>query len=462
MSAVRVKIVPAIVAGPIFLQNLDTSVMATALPTIAASLKVAILDLNLAVTAYLLSLAVFLPLSGWLADRFGARRMFCIAIALFTTGSALCGLADSLPALVVYRLLQGLGGALMLPVGRLILLRSIPPAQLVNAMVWFTVPGVIGRLVGPTFGGAAVTFVSWHWIFLINIPFGVLGVWMAMAFIDADKLALNARRFDLLGFLLLACGLTGLIGALELGGKNLISPASITLGLLLGASCIIGYRWHSAHHPNPLIDLRIFEFTSYRAAVLGGMPLRIAIGASPFLLPLMLQLGFGLSPLQSGTITMATAIGSLLTRTIIARVIRTVGFRALLIWAASLTSLFYISYGLFTPSTPHVAIFAVLLLGGLCNSLAMVSLNTLGFSEVPREVMSHATTASTMAQQLSVCLGVVLGASLLAVISGWHGSAPGILHSKDFTWVFLAIGLISMLSILWFRSLKPEEGDELR
>src|SRR5215475_6359476 len=202
----RARLIPIIVACPLLLQNLDTSIMATALPSIARSLDVEPLHLNLAITSYLLSLAVFLPASGWLADRFGTRRIFCTAIVLFSVGSALCGLATSLPQLVLFRVIQGMGGAMMVPVGRLILLRSVPPARMVAAMVWFTVPGAVGRLAGPLLGGLVVTVASWRWIFLLNVPFGVIGVLCALTFIE-DTQEPHDARFDLPGFLLLSTGL---------------------------------------------------------------------------------------------------------------------------------------------------------------------------------------------------------------------------------------------------------------
>jgi EmrB/QacA subfamily drug resistance transporter len=458
----RGRIVPVVVACPLFLQNLDTSVMATALPSIARSLDVRVLDLNLAITAYLVSLAVCLPISGWLADRFGARRMFCIAILLFSLGSALCGMAASLPALVVYRLLQGVGGAMMLPVGRLILLRTVPQSEIVNAMVWFTIPGAVGRLAGPLFGGAVVTVASWHWIFLVNIPFGLLGVAMALWFIPPDVAFRQPRPLDVVGFVLLAAGLVGILGALEMADKGRL-PWMVMLAMgASGVASLAAYAWHTGRCAAPLIDLRIFRFATYRAATLGGMPLRVAIGASPFLLPLMLQLGFGLSPLDSGLLTMATALGSLSTRTVIARAIRAVGFRQLLMASATLSSMFYVAYGFFTPRTPHATIFGVLLLGGLFNSMAMVSLNTLGYTEIPDDRMSHATTASMMMQQLSVCLGVVFGASLLAIVALWHHAAAGQLKAEHFAPAFAVIGAVTMLSVAWFSQLRPDEGDEVR
>ncbi|MEQ5838027.1 MFS transporter [Paraburkholderia acidicola] len=386
----RARLIPLIVACPLFLQNLDTSIMATALPSIARSLEVQTLHLNLAITSYLLSLAVFLPASGWLADRFGPRRVFCAAIVLFSVGSALCGLANSLPQLVVFRVLQGMGGAMMVPVGRLILLRSVPPARMVAAMVWFTVPGAIGRLAGPLLGGLVVTITSWRWIFLLNVPFGVLGVLLALNFIDGTYEPL-IERFDLAGFILLSTGLVGLVGGLDTAGRGLVPPTITFAFAAIGALALLAYWFYSRRRADTIIDPGILRYRAYRTAVLGGMPLRIAIGASPFLLPLMFQLGFGLSPLQSGSLSVATAIGSLSVRAVMTSAIRRVGFRTLLIGATSLTGCFYACYGLFRPGTPHLLIFVVLLFGGLFNSLGMVTLNTLGYSDMPKLKMSRAT-----------------------------------------------------------------------
>lgn len=464
--AARDRIVPLIVAGPLFLQNLDTSVMATALPTIARSLQVEPLHLNLAITSYLLSLAVFLPLSGWCAERFGARRVFCSAIAFFSIGSALCGLADSLTMLVLCRILQGLGGALMVPVGRLILLRSVPAAGMIAAMVWFTVPPAIGRMAGPLFGGAIVTWTSWRWIFLINIPFGLISILLAMYYLrDHPESAGDDRlriRFDTAGFVLLALGLTGLLGALETIGKGLIQAGASWALAAAGTVALGTYALRSRQSAAPLIDLGILRVRTYRASVLGGLPLRLAIGASPFLLPLMLQLGFGLSPLESGLLTVATALGSLATRFVIARAMRRIGFRSLLIGASAMTSLIYASYGLFTPDTPHALIFVTLLAGGLVNSLGMVSLQTLAFTDIPKPRMSHATTLSSMAQQLSVSIGVVLGGGLVTAAAWWHGSDGANLTARDFSPAFVAIGITTLLSVAYFFSLKPEDGADLR
>ncbi len=458
----RGRLIPVVVASPLFLQNLDTSVMATALPSIARALDVEPLRLNLAITSYLLSLAVFLPLSGWCAERFGARRVFCWAIAFFSVGSALCGMADSLYELVAYRILQGLGGAMMVPVGRLILLRSVPSALMVSAMVWFTVPPTIGRMMGPLFGGAIVSFTSWRWIFYVNVPFGLLGIALALWFIDKDDASPERRPFDGLGFALLALGLTALLGAVETAGKAIVPDAVGWLAAGLGMGALLLYVWRSQRIAAPLIDLGILRHPTYRASIVGGTPLRIAIGASPFLLPLMLQLGFGLSPLVSGLLTVATAIGSLATRFVMAQTIRRVGFRPLLIGTTVTTSLCYASYALFTPATPHPLIFGALMLGGLVNSMGMVAMQTLGFSEIPKPRMSHATTLNSMAQQLSLSVGVLLGAMLVGLAARWHGSDATHLAPHDFPPAFVCIGMMTMLSLLWFRRLPADAGAELR
>ena len=460
--AARDRIIPIVVACPTFLQNLDTSIMATALPSIAGSLQVEPLHLNLAITSYLLSLAVFLPLSGWCAERFGAKRVFCCAIAFFSIGSALCGMASSLSQLVVFRVIQGLGGALMVPVGRLILLRNVPSERMISAMVWFTVPPTIGRMVGPLVGGAIVTWTSWRWIFLINIPFGLLGIAMAMWFVEEQHEDSQAHPFDFIGFGLLALGLTGLLSALETGGKALLPNWASWALAALGLVALVWYYRHSRRKANPILDLGILRHRTYFTSVVGGTPLRIAIGASPFLLPLMLQLGFGLTPLASGMLTVATAIGALSTRAMMKQVIHHFRFRSLLLGATAVSGLCYASYSLFSPDTPHVLIFCALMLGGLVNSMGMVALQSLGFSEIPKPRMSHATTLSSMAQQLSLSFGVTMGAGLVSLAAWWHSGNSANLEARDFSPAFVAIGLITLLSMLFFMRLEHDDGAALR
>ncbi|MGE0798242.1 MAG: MFS transporter [Lautropia sp.] len=458
----RARLLPVIVASPILLQNVDTTVMATALPTIARALDVEPLRLNLAITAYLISLAVFLPLAGWCAERFGARRVFCAAIGFFALGSGLCGMATTLPQLVAFRVIQGLGGALMVPVGRLLLMRNIDASQMIGAMVWFTIPPVIGRLLGPLFGGAIVTWTSWRWIFLINVPLALAAIALALLFVDESREPGPPPPFDAGGFVLLAIGMTGLQVALDTAGHR-IAPAWFSWTVAAaGAAALYAYLRRSRDQAQPLIDPAILRIRTYRASQFGGMPLRIAIGASPFLLSLMFQLGFGLTPLTSGALTVASALGALATRTMMTRFIHRFGFRRLLIGAAIMTGLMYSCYGLFRPETPHWVIFGTLLIGGLVNSMVMVSLQVLGYTEMPQDRMSHATTLATMLQQLSFGFGVVLGAGLVSAVALWRDGDPSHLTAFDFMPAFVVIGIGTLLSLAWFFRLHPEDGETLR
>ncbi|OWT53366.1 MFS transporter, partial [Candidimonas nitroreducens] len=382
-------------------------------------------------------------------------------MGLFSVGSALCGLANSLPQLVVFRVIQGMGGAMMVPVGRLILLRSIPPQEMVSAMVWFTVPGAVGRVAGPLLGGIIVTLVSWRWIFLLNIPFGVLGILMARAFLSDTQERIK-QRFDIVGFILLSLGLVGLVSGLDTAGRGLV-PAGVTITLTtVGALCVLTYWYYTRRVDKPVIDPGLFKFKAYRTAVAGGMPLRVALGASPFLLPLMLQLGFGLTPLMSGLLTMATAIGSLCVRALLQPAIRRFGFKAILVVSTLLTGVFYALYGLFTPDTSHTLIFAILLFGGLFNSFAMVTLNTLGYSDVPPGRMSQATALSSMGQQFSLSLGVAFAAFVVTITASFHGHAPGTLGATDFSPAFIVVGALTWCSLFYFYRLSPDEGAEMR
>jgi EmrB/QacA subfamily drug resistance transporter len=450
----------------VFLQNLDTSVMATAIPAIAESLHADVLHLNLAIAAYLLSLVLFLPASAWLADRFGARRVFCAAVLLFTVASALCGAAFSLGQLVCFRLLQGVGGAMMVPVGRLILLRTIPARDLVLAMIWFTVPGGIGRLVGPLVGGAIVTAMSWRWIFLVNIPFGLIGVLLAMRFIEKDLPTVdeNATAFDVPGLLLMAVALGGLLGALEMAGKSLLPWSGVAALALTGAAALWLYLRRSNRQSEPLIDFSVFRFLSYRASVAGGAPLRVAIGATPFLLPLLFQVGFGMSPLQAGLLTMATAVGSLGVRGLVTRAAKELGHRRLLIVSGALTSMFYGAYALFTAGTSHLVIFMVLFFAGMSNAMSLVILATIGYAHIPRNRMGHATALATMAQQLSVTLGVVVAAALVELTHYLYGAAPGGPAAADFRPALLVIAAMPIISAVAFarlpRNVVLAEGGE--
>jgi EmrB/QacA subfamily drug resistance transporter len=454
----RRSLLPFVVACAMFMQNLDSTVIATALPTIARSLGESPLRLNVAITCYLLSLAVFIPISGWVADRFGARRVFSGAIVVFTLGSIACGLSNSLAALVAARILQGIGGALMVPVGRLVLLRTVEKSELVRAMSLVSVPALIGPVMGPPLGGLIVTVASWRWIFFINIPIGVIGL-LLVNLLVAELKETARRPFDLGGFALTGIGLAALAFGFENVGRGALPNLAVAALLAVGAACIAIYVGHARRVDHPIIDLALLRIPTYRAASAGGFLFRVGLGALPFLLPLMLQVGFGLSPLHSGLLTFASAAGAMLMKTSAVRILRVLGFRAVLVGDAVISAGFLVGYSLFRPSTPHLVIFLALLAGGFFRSLQMTSINTLGYADVPPSMLSRATSFSSMAQQLSQTAGVATAALLLHLTLLARGGE--VLAAEDFYPVFVAVAVISLLSLPFFARMAPDAGAEV-
>ena len=457
-SARRPILVPLVVACAMFMQNLDSTVIATALPTIAQSLDESPLTLNVAITCYLLSLAVFIPISGWTADRFGARRVFSAAIVVFTLGSIGCGMANSLGALVAARILQGMGGALMVPVGRLVLLRTVEKSDLVRAMSYVSVPALIGPVMGPPLGGFIVTYASWRWIFFINIPIGILGI-ILVNLLVGDLKETGRRPFDFSGFALTGVGLATLAFGLENIGRGALSGILVAALLAVGASCTLLYLRHAHRVAYPIIDLALFQIPTYAAASIGGFLFRMGLGALPFLLPLMLQVGFGLDALSSGLLTFASAAGAMTMKMTAARIIRTLGFRIVLVGDAVISAAFLFGYSLFRPDTPHLVIFLALLAGGFFRSLQMTSINTLSYADVPPAMLSRATSLTSMAQQLSQTVGVATGALLLQVVLALRGGTA--LAAGDFYPAFVGVALISLLSVPFFVRMSPDAGAEV-
>ena len=451
-------LVPLVVACAMFMQNLDSTVIATALPTIARSLGESPLRLNVAITCYLLSLAVFIPISGWTADRFGARRVFSLAIVVFTLGSIACGISNSLPTLVAARILQGMGGALMVPVGRLVLLRTVAKSDLVRAMSYVSVPALIGPVLGPPVGGFIVTFASWRWIFFINIPIGVLGI-ILVNLLVGDLKETGRRPFDLAGFALTGIGLASLAFGFENVGRGALPNILVIALLAVGAVCLAFYVRHAYRVSHPIIDLALLKIPTYAMASIGGFLFRMGLGALPFLLPLMLQVGFGLSALNSGMLTFASAAGAMLMKTSAVRVLRTLGFRVVLVGDAVISAAFLFGYSLFRPSTPHLVIFLALLAGGFFRSLQMTSINTLSYADVPPAMLSRATSLTSMAQQLSQTAGVATAALLLHTVLTLRGGTA--LAAADFYPVFVGVAMISLLSVPFFLRMSPDAGAEV-
>jgi EmrB/QacA subfamily drug resistance transporter len=451
-------VISLIVACAMFMQSLDSTIIATALPTIAQSIGESPLRLNVAITCYLLSLAVFIPISGWTADRFGARRVFSIAIIVFTLGSIGCGCAHSLWMLVVARIVQGMGGAMMVPVGRLVLLRTVPRSELVRAMSYVSVPALIGPVIGPPLGGLIVTYGSWRWIFFINIPIGVLGVLLVRLFIENLREA-TVRPFDLPGFALTGIGLASLAFGFENIGRGQL-PLTAVIGILaVGAACMILYVRHAGRVDHPIIDLALMRIPTYAMATIGGFIFRMGMGALPFLMPLMLQVGFGLDALHSGLITFASAAGAMSNKLLVAAIIRALGFRTVLVGNTLVSGGFLFAYSFFQPATPHLVILLMLLAGGFFRSLQMTSINTLSYADVPAGMLSRATSLTSMCQQLSQSMGVGTGALVLYLMIGAHETtAPG---PADFSVALAVVAGLSMLAVPFFLRMSPEAGAEV-
>jgi EmrB/QacA subfamily drug resistance transporter len=447
------------VACALFMENLDSTVIATSLPAIAKDLQEDPISLKLALTSYLISLAIFIPASGWAADRFGARTIFRAAILVFTLGSISCGMAGTLLGLIFSRVIQGLGGAMMVPVGRLLLLRSVERAELVSAFSFLTVPALLGPMTGPLLGGFITTYFHWRWIFWINVPIGAIGFTLATIFIEDVKDG-AASPLDVTGFLLCGLGLAALLFGLGGVGRGLITLKA-AIGLAgAGILDLAAYGLHARSAAFPLLDLRLLSIKTFRASVAGGSLFRIGIGSIPFLLPLMLQTGFGLSAFQSGSITFIAAVGAMAMKATAPRILRLFGFRRVLIFNAILSAAFLGCYGFFTPSTPVALMMGLLLVGGFVRSLEFTSLNALAYAEIDSAHMSGAVSLASVAQQLSLSLGVAAGAGAL---QGFALFSPGmgVLALANFKWAFIAMAAVSMSAAVVFFRLPADAGSEL-
>ncbi len=450
--------VPLIVACGLMMENLDSAVLSTALPAVAKSLGENPLHLSLAITAYLFSLAVFIPVSGWLADRFGARNVFRTAIVIFILGSVAAGFSNSLTELVLARLFQGLGGSMMVPVGRLVVLRTVSKAEMVSAMAWLTTPALLGPVFGPPLGGFITTYLSWRWIFWLNVPIALVGIVMVSLFIENTK-EQNVPPLDWRGFALTSTGLACAMFGFETLGRGIVPlPLSISL-LATGAAILAFYVLYTRRTEHPILALSLLQIPTFRASVLGASSFRIAIGALPFLLPLMLQIGFGLSPFESGMLTFAGAAGALTMKMTAGPILRGFGFKRVLTVNSFIVGLSLAAIGLFTPTTPGWIILGVLLIGGFFRSLQFTSANTLGYADIPSVRMSQATSFASMAQQLSLTIGVAVGALLLHFTQLLRGG--GALDAGDFVLPFLFVGLIAAVSGMTFLRLPADAGAEV-
>ncbi|MBU2193757.1 MAG: MFS transporter [Alphaproteobacteria bacterium] len=451
------RTVPLILAVALFMENMDSTVIATSLPAIAVDIGTSPIALKLALTAYLVALAIFIPVSAWVADRLGAKLVFRAAIGVFVIGSVACASSGSLLEFVLARFLQGMGGAMMTPVARLVLVRATEKSDLVSAMAWLTIPGLIGPLVGPPVGGFITTFITWHWIFLINVPIGLAGIWLAGRYLPDIEPA-HARRLDMPGFLLSGIAASGVVFGLSVISLPALPPIVGVIVLLVGLGAGALYFRHARVTPDPILDLRLFRNPAFRAAVGGGALFRVGSGATPFLLPLLFQLGFGMTPFQSGMLTFASAFGAIAMKFMASFTLRAGGFRTVLAATAFLGGGFIAASALFTPSTSHAVIIAVLIGSGFLRSLFFTSAGALVFADIDAGEASQATAISAATQQISIAVGVAVGGGLLEGTSYLSGEPIG---PGSFTVAFLTVGLITALSLIPFARLPKDAGSSV-
>jgi len=451
-------LVPLIVACALFMENLDGTVISTALPAIAHDLHESPIQLKLALTAYLLTLAIFIPASGWFADRFGGRTVFRLAILIFALGSILCGFAGSIGSLVAARALQGTGGAMMVPVGRLVILRTVPRSELVDALAWLTIPALIGPVLGPPVGGFITTYFSWRWIFWINIPVAAVGIVMASLFIPDTREA-TSTPFDYSGFFLSGLGLAALVSGSAVADVGGVSPLLIFVLFGAGFLSVLLYVFHAKRARAPILDLKLLRFPTFRAGIVGGSLFRLGVGAMPFLLPLLLQLGFGMSPLQSGLLTFVAAIGAMGMKVAAGRILNWFGFHKVLVVNAVISALFIAAPALFTAGTPIILMLLVLFVGGFFRSLQFTCINAISYAEIDQAEMSQATSFTSAFQQLALSLGVTVSAAFLQLSLALRSATN--LVTGDFMPAFLVVALVALVSAISFARLPRDAGEEM-
>jgi EmrB/QacA subfamily drug resistance transporter len=450
-------LVPLVLAVALFMENMDSTVIATSLAAIANDIHSDPIALKLALTAYLVALAIFIPISAWMADRWGARNVFRGAIVVFVLGSVACAASDSLLTFVASRLLQGLGGAMMTPVARLVLVRVTPRSQLVSAMAWLSIPGLIGPIVGPPVGGFITTYLSWHWIFLINVPIGLMGL-VLVTWLLPDWRRNEPRRMDFPGFFLTGTAFAGWVFGISVLTLPALPAGFGIAALILGTVSWVAYLRHFRKTEYPILDLRLFRFPLFRITVVAGTFFRLGTGAMPFLFPLMLQLAFGLTPFQSGSITFATAVGAFLAKFVSEPIIARLGFRTSLVISTFATVLGVVAMGLYSPQTPLGLMLTLLVITGFFQSLFWTATNAFTFADIDDKDAGQATAISQVIIQLSLATGVALGGGVLEGARLFHGGEPAL---GDFHLAFYAIALVALISTVLFLRLSKTAGNHL-
>ncbi|AXE98673.1 MFS transporter [Paraburkholderia hospita] len=453
----RQSLIVTLVAAAFFMENLDGTIIATALPQMAQSFNVHAVDLSIGITSYLLTLAVFIPISGWAADRFGVRNVFTAALAVFTASSVVCGMTNGLVEFTAARIVQGIGGAMMVPVGRLAVLRATPKDGLMRAISIITWPGLVAPVLGPPLGGFITTYSSWRWIFYLNVPLGILGIVLAWRFIGAEGES-QKRPFDGIGFALCGIAGTAIMYAMELLGRS-DSPWREALAFLAGGFAAgIGALFHLRRSAHPVVDLSAFRVKTFAVAMGGGSLFRVSISAVPFLLPLMFQLGFGMNAFHSGLLTLIVFAGNLSMKLVTTPVMRRFGFRPVLLVNGALAAISIAAMSLLTAATPLVPMAVVLFASGLSRSLQFTAVNTLAFADVPKPQMSGASTLSSTLSQMTMGMGVALGAIALRVAAWLHGHEAQSVTPADFSIAFLLVAAVGLVAIVDVFGLERDAG----
>ena len=451
------RYLPWVVASALFMEQLDSTIINTAVPTMAESLNVTPLSLKSVVTSYLVSLAVCIPASGWMADRFGTRRVFSVAVGVFTISSILCGLAISAPMLVATRILQGIGAAMMMPVGRLTIIRTFPKSELLMAMNFVIIPALIGPMLGPTVGGLIVHWLSWRVIFFVNVPVGIAALVLIRRYMP-DYRDEKTRPLDLVGLVLFGAGAALLSWLLEVFGEHQIDPTSAAILLGISLSLLAAFGWHARESAHPLLRLGLFKMRTFRVSVVGGFITRLGIGGLPFLLPLLYQLGLGLPAWQSGLLMMPAAIAAMGMKFFSVRVLRRFGFRQVLVVNTVMSGLTISAFSLVTPATPIALIVCIGLSQGFFNSLQFTSLNSMAYADIEARDSSMAATIASTLQQMSMGFGLAFG----SLVTGWYlaglPQTDAVAVSSALHRAFLTLGGLTILSSLSFWTLRANDG----
>ncbi|MDU1890482.1 MAG: DHA2 family efflux MFS transporter permease subunit [Dysgonomonas sp.] len=455
--------VSLIVAIAFFMQNLDTTAVNTAIPAMARSFNTDVIHLSAGVTSYLIALAIFIPVSGWIADRFGTRKVFCCAIVFFILASTLCGFSQSLTQFIIFRVMQGMAGAMMTPVGRLAVLKVTPKENLVTAMAYITWPALVAPILGPLVGGYLTTYLSWNWIFFLNIPISIVCVFLAWHYIPNEKDENKLKsRFDFVGFVLSGLALAGFMFGVELLSRKEVPYYVSGIIIIVSLGLLAFNIRYSRHISNPLIDYSVIRIPTYKVTIFTGSLSRMVIGVTPYLVPLMFQEGFGLNPFESGTLFLATMAGNLAMKPATIWVMRHYNFRTVLIVNGFLVALFTFFTALLLPQTSTILIVVVMFLSGMFRSMQFSAITTLAFADIPQPQMTAANTLYSTVQQMSTGMGIAMGAVFLRFSSMINGESGAKYSVSDFHLSFIFVAILGVISLYGYTKLTPDAGDAVR